>query len=100
MKVNQLIEAIDVEHGRIWGDDGFNGSSEEYEWLQCNYGIKEEDDVLWQLIIEYDANILPEEELEDQELMVSLEDEEAVQKFLQHLLVCYKSASMTYPTKV
>lgn len=44
MRKNELIEAIITEMDRLWGVDGFNGTTDEYEWLQQNYGISEEDD--------------------------------------------------------
>ncbi|SFI36696.1 putative phosphothreonine lyase domain-containg protein [Nitrosomonas sp. Nm34] len=96
MRKTQLIDAIFVEWDRIWGSKGFDGTSSEYNWLQHNYGISEEDDVRWQLILEHDADELADEDREDHELMKFLEDEHAVQQFLQQLLRCYRSASIAY----
>ena len=52
--------------------------------------------MLWQLILEYDLDELIEEDREDQELMEFLEDDQAVVKFLSHLLAHYQSASVSY----
>ncbi|MCP5244100.1 MAG: DUF1917 domain-containing protein [Burkholderiales bacterium] len=97
MRKTKLIDAIFDEWDRVWGSEGFNGTPSEYAWLQENYGISEEDDVRWQLILEYDANELADEDLDDRDLMEFLEDQKAVQKFLQFLLTCYRSASVAYP---
>lgn len=99
MRKNQLIAAIIAEMDRVWGEDGFDGTSDDYQWLQKNYGISEEDDVLWQLILEYDADELSEEDLEDQELMVFLEDKKAVRQFLQRLLESYRNTSTVSPKR-
>lgn len=97
MRKSELILAIIAEVERVWGEDGFDGDAGDYRWLQENYGIGEIDDVHWQLILEYDAGELSEEDLEDQELMVFLDDRKAVRQFLQGLLAKYRSASAISP---
>lgn len=99
MRRSQLITAIITEMDRIWGEDGFDGDSDDYQWLQENYGISEEDDVYWQLILEYDAGELPEEDSEDQELMAFLEDKQAVCHFLQRLLKSYRNNPTVSPKR-
>ncbi|MXS77402.1 DUF1917 domain-containing protein [Nitrosomonas sp. JL21] len=99
MRRNQLITAIIAEMDRIWGEDGFDGTHDDYQWLQQNYGISEENDVLWQLILEYDANELSDEDLEDQELMGFLEDKKAVRQFLECHLKSYRNAFTISPKR-
>lgn len=94
MRRNQLLAAIDAEIDRIWGEDGFDGTSEDYQWIKQNYGISEEDHVLWQLIFEYDEDVLPDEDREDKDLMVFLEDKKAVREFLQDHLQKYLNSSI------
>ena len=67
-----------------------------YSWLLKTYGITEEEDIAWQLILQDSMDNLPEEELEDDELMDFLEDEDAVTQFLQLFLAKYRSASEIY----
>jgi hypothetical protein len=92
----ELIEAVLAEMRRVWGDDGFGGTSVEYAWLLANYGITEEDDVQWQFVFQYDIDDMPEEDWEDDEVMEFVEDDAAVQPFLRMLLQKYRRGSSTY----
>jgi len=77
-----LIDAVMAEMSRVWGQEGLGGEKREYEWLLQTYGITEEEDVQWQLILQDDMDDLPEEDLEDGELMTFLADQPAVVTFL------------------
>jgi hypothetical protein len=37
----EQIDQVILEMGRVWGDEGFGGGPEEYEWLQHHYKITE-----------------------------------------------------------
>ena len=89
-----------VEMDRVWGEDGFDGSFDSYQWLQQNYGVSEEEDVLWQLILEYDTDELSDEDREDQELMVFLEDKKTVREFLKSHLQKYRSSSSVFSNRM
>ena len=92
----QLIDAVLEEMERVWGPEGFDGENAEYEWLEDHYAISEEDDVQWQLILQYNLGNLPEEDLDDDDVMAFLEDNFAVVLFLEKLLRRYRSGSDTY----
>lgn len=96
MTRDELIDAVLERMERVWGEDGFGGEAEAYDWLQKIYGITEEDDVSWQLILQDSMDDLPEEELEDSELMSFLNYDDAVVQFLKTLLTKYQSASEIY----
>lgn len=96
MNREELIDAIMVEMARVWGTDGFGGEPAAYEWLNSEYGITEEEDVQWQLIVEYDIEDLDDEDLHDDELMTFLEDDPAVVLFLERLLHKYRSGSASF----
>jgi hypothetical protein len=93
----ELIEAVMAEMSRVWGQDGLGGEKREYEWLAQTYGITEEEDVQWQLILQDDIDDLEEEDLEDEELMTFLADEPAVVAFLEGFLQKYQKHSVVYP---
>lgn len=96
---SELLNQVVSEIERIWGEDGFSGSFEEYEWLLENYGITEEEDNKYIDILEYDSNEfeddtssindLDEEELK--EVMDFVTDDDAVCEFLSALLLKYRS---------
>lgn len=96
MTRNELIGAVLEEMERVWGEDGFGGEPDAYVWLWKTYGITEEEDVSWQLILEHSMEALPEEELEDDGVMDFLEDDDAVTQFLEIFLKKYQSASKIY----
>lgn len=91
-----LIEAVLAEMGRVWPDDSFGGSAEEYAWLLKHFGISEEEDVKWQFILQDSTGDLPEEDAEDPEVTDFLDDDEAVCAFLAELLEKYKSSTLSY----
>ena len=93
MTRTELIDAVLEEMNRVWGEDGLGGEQEEYAWLLENYNITEEDDVKWQLILQHCMDDLYDEDLEDEELMLFLEDDHAVIRFLQEFLRKYRSSS-------
>lgn len=93
----ELIEAVMAEMSRVWGQEGLGGEKREYEWLLQIYGITEEEDVQWQLILQDDMDDLPEEDLEDGELMTFLADQPAVVTFLEAFLQKYREHSAVHP---
>ncbi|WP_338496600.1 hypothetical protein [Delftia tsuruhatensis] len=97
MTKSELIDGVLHEMDRVWGDEGLDGKTEEYEWLLKNYNISEEEDVQWQLILQHHMDDLPAEDQEDDEVMSFLEDPHAVKQFLQAFLAKYKTSSATYP---
>jgi len=87
---------------RVWGEPGFSGKLEEYDWLRENYGISENDDITWQDITAQYANDLPAAligltEEERIEVMDFLQDDMQVIAFLERLLENYQSSDATYP---
>ena len=92
MNRHELIDAVMAEIDRIWGPEGFGGEAEQYTWLLTYYGISEEEDLQWQLIID-DG----EAEAADSGLYVAdLHDDAAVCAFLSNLLTKYRNNTMTY----
>jgi len=96
MNRTQLIHAILQEMERVWGPGGLAGEPTEYAWLESHYHISEEEDVQWQLVLEYEIDDLSEEDLEDEEVMQFLEDNFAVVRFLESLLRKYQSSGEVY----
>ena len=92
----ELIDAVLEEMERVWGEDGLGGEPDEYAWLLENCNISEEDDVQWQLVLQHSMNDLPDEDMEDEELITFLEDDHAVIRFLQDFLSKYKSSPASY----
>lgn len=98
-----LIEAVFDEMERVWGQEGFGGEFEAYDWLLQHYGISEEEDNRWLDILAYDTGELVIEEYgleeEEEEAMLSfLENDDAVNQFLTVLLQKYRSSSAVYST--
>ncbi|MDQ0590998.1 hypothetical protein [Variovorax paradoxus] len=96
----ELIDAIIVEIGRIFGENGFDGDASQYEWLLANYGITEEADVQWQHVCEYERAEIPEDDYEEaelEELYTWLEADSTVLAFLDHMLTQYRALSTVYP---
>jgi hypothetical protein len=95
-----LFDSIIEEMERIWGEPGFEGDDEEYEWLEANYGITEAEDVEWQFALQYFIlHDLPEEDESDPEVMKFLNDYDAVRAFLNELLGKYRSGDKVYPRR-
>lgn len=91
--INAIFERMDV----VWGEEGFDGEAQEYDWLLANYGITDEEDVMWMLILQHGMEDLESEDRDDEELMTFLENEQAVVGFLESFLQKYQSADTVYP---
>ena len=61
MTRSELIDAVMGEMERVWGEAGFEGTVTEYHWLFAHYGITEEEDVQWQLVLEHNMGELSSE---------------------------------------
>lgn len=89
-----LVDSIIREIERIFGHNGFDGTSEQYGWLMAHYNISEEEDVRWQMILEYDMDELVADS--DTYLMKFLENKHAVDIFLLNLLMKYRSDILSF----
>lgn len=96
MTKSEMIDAVIQEMDRVWVNNGFDGSPEQYEWLLKNYNISEEDDVKWQLIMEHHMDDLCTEDQNDDDVMAFLENTISVNRFLQEFLTKYRSSSKSY----
>lgn len=96
MDRSALINAILARMEEVWGDKGLTGEPKQYAWLLENFGISEEEDVQWQLVLEYDMGELSDEDREDPEVMQFVEDEKQVVPFLESMLRKYESAQMQF----
>jgi len=99
---SELIELVLTEMTRVWGPEGFGGEFEGYSWLQEHFGISEEEDVQWQDVLSDWAGTLDADTSdleEDEKLQVTnfLQDDTAVNAFLESLLQRYRSSDVTYP---
>ena len=100
MTKSRIIKEVLKQMTRVWGaGEGLGGTEEEYEWLLANYGISEEEDVRWQLILQDSMDDLPEEDADDPEVRAFVDDEEAVQAFLEAFLARYRSSTAIYIIK-
>jgi hypothetical protein len=98
MTDTQLMERILSEIARVWGDDdGLAGETAEYAWLHEHYGITEEEDAKWHLLLQENMGELSEEDEADPEIEAFLEDGEAVTAFLEMFLAKYQSSDVVYP---
>ncbi len=96
MDRGQLIYAIIDEIERVWPDDAFDGTVEQYEWLERHYGITEKEDVRWlDVLAEWSDDHIA---LEDtpKEVMEWMRDESAVCEFLESFLAKYTSNTQSY----
>lgn len=91
--INDIFERMDA----VWGEEGFDGTQQEYDWLLANYGITDEEDVMWMLILQHGMDDLEPEDRDDEELMTFLENEQSVVEFLEHFLQKYQSSDKVYP---
>lgn len=97
---SRLIKEVLKQMARVWGEDeGLGGTDEEYEWLLANYGISEEEDVKWQLVLQDTMDDLPEEDADDPEVRAFVDDEQAVQAFLEAFLAKYRNSTAIYHRK-
>jgi hypothetical protein len=92
MTRDHLIDAVLAEMERVWGEDAFEGTAAQYEWLLSNHGITEEEDVQWQLLLQHEMDDLPDEDREDPEVTEFVENGAAVE-FLVKLLQKYQNSS-------
>lgn len=92
-----LVDAVLIEVTRVWGKEGLQGNASEYAWLLDTYGISEEEDVQWQLVLEHEIGEMLDEDLDDDEVMVFVEDDVAVIGFLQRFLAKYQSSTASFP---
>ena len=97
---SDLIDAILEEMNRVWGDDGFSGAWEEYEWLLEAYGVTEDDDVEWSGILEYEADEIQPHDGANKKWMSFVTDDEQVIPFLQQLLKKYRSNTAVLPANL
>jgi broad specificity phosphatase PhoE len=97
MTRSDLIDAILNEMDRVWGDEGFSGAWEEYEWLLEHYGVTEDEDVEWSGILEYEAGeVDPDDEANPQWMSFVTADERVI-PFLEQLLKKYRSNTVVVP---
>ena len=102
---DQLIDTIVAEVERVFGEDpGFEGTSDQYVWLESTYGVSEDDDVKWQLACESTFEIDAEgiyqpdpENPDDGDVVAFLADEAGLLAFLENLLTKYRSSDATWP---
>jgi hypothetical protein len=93
----QLIDAITEELRRIFGQRGFLGEWEEYDWLLKYYGVTEDEDICWQHILSLSSDGL-EGNFKASDRINFLLNERSVNHFLARLLKKYKSNVLTYPS--
>ncbi|VVE14611.1 MULTISPECIES: hypothetical protein [Pandoraea] len=92
-----MFYSIIDEMERVWGDPGLEGTSDEYKWLEGHYQITEEEDVKWQMALQYFVNHdLPEDDGSDPEVMAFLNDYDAVRSFLAEFFRKYRSSDKVY----
>jgi hypothetical protein len=85
---------------RIWYDPGFGGTTEEYTWLEANYGVTVQEDNHWIDILEHYVHGVPVDEIlgpDDPVYRALLTDPQKVQAFLEQLLHKYESNTAIYP---
>lgn len=99
-----MVYLVINEMNHIWGEEGFGGDAEEYNWLLNNYAITEEDDVKWVDILKLYTGHYHDlrDELDEidgggERAWKFLNDREAVHDFLNEILNKYRANSVTYP---
>jgi len=98
VSIDRLIAEIARAAERLFGDAGFEGTPEQYEWLAGKAGIPASDDLKWRYVIDQEADDKLDPELPADEAMIAfLGDDEAVQRFLEALLERYRSATQATP---
>ena len=91
--VAEIISTIE----RIFGDNGFGGTDEEYRWLFETYGVSESEDNSWIDIIDTEASAeLDPDDQGEAEIIQFLNDPIAVGDFLANLLEKYRSSRAIY----
>ncbi|ODJ93162.1 hypothetical protein BB779_01200 [Pseudomonas viridiflava] len=99
---DELFAGVLVEIERVWGEPGFGGDFEAYDWLLENYGITEEDDNRWMDICAQDrgelehalADLTKDQRAEIEEFLAN---DARVTDFLKGLLQRYQSSGAVYP---
>jgi hypothetical protein len=96
---DSLMQTIVAEVMRVWPEDSFEGTDDQYAWLYEHYGITEQDDVKWQCALADWMDEDPDLDLTDpadRELMTFLTDEGAMQSFLVQLREQYRRGSAVW----
>jgi hypothetical protein len=103
MHREDLIKAVSQEMDRVWGEEGFGGSDQEYEWLLEHYDIAEEEDLVWLEVLQDfrgDLNLDDPEagygDDEKAEIELFLDDDRAVCRFLELLLEKLRTGAGSY----
>lgn len=104
MTKDELFDAVLVEMDRVWGEPGFGGEFEAYDWLLQHYDITVEDDNTWGDICAQYADDLPAAladltQDERTEVLDFLADDARVTEFLTEFLSRYQSSDATYPNQ-
>lgn len=102
MTKDELFDSVLTEMERVWGEPGFGGEYEAYDWLMEHYGITEEEDNTWMDICAQYRGELPDAlsdltEQERAEVLGFLADDARVTDFLKGLLQRYQSSDAVYP---
>lgn len=98
MSSDELIAEIIKNVERVFGTDGFGGTSEEYGWLLRRCGITEEEDNTWIDIIDFEGSSELDPANEDEAKIIGfLRDPAAVHRFLAALLKKYRNCHDVYP---
>ena len=101
MTKDELFDGVLAEMERVWGEPGFGGEPEAYEWLLEHYGITQEEDNTWMDICAHNRGELEDAladltEQERSEAVAFLADENQVTDFLKKLLQRYQSSHAVY----
>lgn len=98
--INGLIGRVMAEMERVWGPSetqGFDGTTEQYAWLEQHYGITEDDDVHWQFILQDSWGEKPDDLNEDDgETREFLASPHAIVGHLNFLLERYRSNTLSH----
>jgi hypothetical protein len=102
MTKDKLFDGVLVEMERVWGEPGFGGEPEAYDWLLEHYGITQEEDNTWMDICAQNRGELEDAladltEQERAEAVAFLADDARVTDFLKRLLQRYQSSGAVYP---
>ena len=99
-KRHEYLDEIQECLAYIFDRPDFEGTPDQYQWLEEHYGVTEEEDVRFaqalQYVYEGEAG-LEDQKRGDPDVMGFLKDDEAVERFLQELLAKYDAAADVYP---
>jgi len=96
---DSLMQTIVAEVMRVWPEDSFEGTDDQYAWLYEHYGITEQDDVKWQCALAAWMDEDPDLDRAnpaDRELLAFLSDEEVMQSFLVPLRERYRRGNAVW----